>query len=238
MHKTSREAESFFASMTINPEICIGVAAPFTLLPLLRDHGDRLGILLGGQNMHENKEGAYTGEISAAHLLDVGADFVLLGHSERRRLFFETNETIEKKIEMAVVEGLSFILCVGETKEEHDEEVGDEVVLKQLRSALSSLIDANLQDSMIAYEPVWAIGSGRAALDHTIEAKHNLIRAGLLELFGDEGKQVPILYGGSVKPDNIEDILQIPNVDGTLVGGASLDYQEFNTMIEITGETK
>ncbi len=237
MNLVSLEAESFFASMPINREITIGIAAPATLLRGLRDHADRLGILLGAQNMHENKAGPYTGEISAAHLLDAGADFVILGHSERRVLFHETNDQVEKKVESAVVEGLSFVLCVGETREQDEEGVGDEVVTHQIRSALSSLTEPNLKGAMVAYEPVWAIGAGQPATADQIEEKHQLIRDELIKLFGEEGKNVPILYGGSVNADNLEEILQIPNVDGALVGGASLDPQTFNEMIEITGES-
>lgn len=229
-------AESFFADMPMYPSSFIGIAAPYTILSSLKERAASLGIHLGAQNMNENKCGAYTGEVSVTHLLEVGVEFVILGHSERRAYFYETDDRIERKIETAVVEGMSFILCVGETKEQKNSGQGDDIVLSQIRSALSSLTEANLKNSMIAYEPVWAIGTGNAATDLEIEQKHNLIREELVELFGAAGNQVPILYGGSVSLENLDRILLIENVDGTLVGGASLNSQTFNSMIQITGE--
>ena len=236
MHMTIGDAESYLASLSVVTNIDIRIAPPYTFLASIRDHAERVGVTLGGQNMCEFKEGAYTGEVSATQLKDAGAKFVILGHSERRHKFGETNKMIENKIETAVVEGLKFVLCVGETKEEKDLGKGHEVVINQLQSALSALSGQNLIESTIAYEPVWAIGSGTPATKNEIEKMHTIIREELKTMFKEDGKNVPILYGGSVSPENLPDFLSQDNVDGALVGGASLDPENFNQMIDITGE--
>ena len=239
MHTTAREADSFLSSVTVvnNNNIEVGIAPPATHLCTMREHAQSLNIKLGAQNMHESKCGAYTGEISALMLREAGAEFVIIGHSERRHFFHETDVVLEKKIETAVVEDIPFILCVGETKAHRDAMKSEEVVKKQLAAVMTSLTSANIKECKIAYEPVWAIGTGQAASSDIIEEMHGIIREELIKLFGSEGEQMPILYGGSVGVDNLEGLLIIDNVDGTLVGRAALDPEAFNELICITGES-
>lgn len=238
MNTTPREADSFLSSVTAvhfdNIEVCIAV--PATHFSSMREHAESLNIKLGAQNMHQSKEGAFTGEISAPMLREVGAEFVLIGHSERREIFGETDEIIEKKVETAVVEDIPFVLCVGETKEDRDAMKSEEVVKGQLAAALTSLTAPNIKECKIAYEPVWAIGSGEPATSDIIEEMHGIIREELVKLFDEDGKDMPILYGGSVGVKNLDDLLTIENVDGALVGRAALDPEAFNELISITGE--
>ncbi len=231
-----RSADSFLSCTSRANGIDVRIAPPCLFLHTMREHAQGLQIKLGAQNMNENKEGAFTGEISPLMLRDAGAEFVILGHSERRHLFGESNKTIEKKVETAVVEGFPFVLCIGETIEEHKEGRGDEVISEQLSSALSSLNSANMKGCMIAYEPVWAIGSKEPASNNVIEQKHVFIRDELKKYFDEDAASISILYGGSVSPKNLDEILTIENVDGTLVGRASLDPEMFNEMIQITGD--
>src|SRR5437763_3998719 len=181
--------------------------------------GERPDILLGVQNIHSAEKGAFTGENSAAIALDAGANFVLVGHSERRHVFGETDAETAEKVKRAAAHGLVPVLCVGEKIEEREAGQTDAVCVRQLRAALTGLAPAALRDVIVAYEPVWAIGTGRTATPQDASAAHEAIRAELRALAGDDGASVPILYGGSVNGANAAALLAAPGVDGLLVGG-------------------
>jgi triosephosphate isomerase len=183
----------------------------------------RTDIRLGVQNVHTEEKGAFTGEISAAMSADAGAAFVLVGHSERRHVFGETDAQTALKCARVVQHGLTPILCIGETIEQRERGETGAVVLHQLRTGVSMLSHEAVREMIIAYEPVWAIGTGRTATPDDAAAVHRVIRAALVELVGDGAAEVPILYGGSVNPGNASALLAADQVDGLLVGGASLD---------------
>lgn len=185
--------------------------------------GDRRDILLGLQNVHWEDQGAFTGELSVPIARDAGARLILVGHSERRHIFGETDE--ECALKCAAVErgGLTPMLCVGETLDQRDSGDAEAVVVKQLRTGLSRMTHLESKDITVAYEPVWAIGTGRNATPDDAAAMHAVIRQTLLELCGDRGRNTAILYGGSVNPGNAAALIRAPGVNGLLVGGASLD---------------
>ena len=185
--------------------------------------GQRPDILLGVQNIHWEPQGAFTGEISGSMARDAGAGVALVGHSERRHVFGETDEQCAKKVAAAVNAGLTPMLCVGEKLEEREAGDTEAVVLGQLRAGLSQLPRSYSGQLLIAYEPVWAIGTGRTATPGDASAVHAILRRALSSLVGDRAEHVPILYGGSVNPGNARELLAAKNVDGLLVGGASLD---------------
>jgi triosephosphate isomerase len=188
---------------------------------------ERPDILLGVQNIHSAEKGAFTGENSAAIALDAGAGFVLVGHSERRHVFGETDAQTAEKVKRAVEHGLVPVLCVGEKIEEREQEKTDAVCVRQLRAAFSGLPAQTLRDAIVAYEPVWAIGTGRTATPQDASAAHQAIRAELRALAGEAGAEIPILYGGSVNAGNAAALLSAPGVDGLLVGGASLEAESW-----------
>ena len=183
----------------------------------------RQDIRVGVQNIHSEEKGAFTGENSASIAADAGAAYVLVGHSERRHVFGETDAETARKCARAVEHGLVPVLCVGETIEQRERGETEHVVLHQLRAGLSSLSHEAVADVIIAYEPVWAIGTGRTATPDDAAVVHRVIRAALVELVGAPGQAIPILYGGSVTPGNAATLLGADQVDGVLVGGASLD---------------
>lgn len=231
MNKLRREALDFARSMAAQENIHLAIVPSFLSIYELKQVCVSKNILVGSQNMSEFGHGAYTGEVSASMLKDVGCDFVLLGHSERRKIFLESNEVIAKKVERAIVEDMSFVLCVGETLDERELGETKEVIYSMLNEALSSLMDAHWKHVTIAYEPVWAIGTGKVASAEIISEVHDFIRSELEILAGDKASEIRILYGGSVKPDNIKEILTLRNVDGALVGGASLEALSFNELL-------
>ena len=183
----------------------------------------RPDIRLGVQNVHAEEKGAFTGENSAAIAADAGASFALVGHSERRHVFGETDAETARKCARVVQHGLVPVLCVGEKIEQRERGETEQVVLHQLRAGLSALGVQDVARSIIAYEPVWAIGTGRTATPGDATAVHRVIRAALVELVGDDAQAIPILYGGSVAAANAASLLAADQVDGVLVGGASLD---------------
>lgn len=187
----------------------------------------RSDVLLGVQNVHWETEGAFTGEISARMAADAGAAFALVGHSERRHLFGETDTDTALKTRAVLDAGMTVILCVGETLEEREAGLAFNVVERQIDAVSGILDSSDLQRLAIAYEPVWAIGTGRTASPADASEVHGHLRAVLDERWGDEARTIPILYGGSVKPDNSAELLAAPDVDGLLVGGASLDAESF-----------
>lgn len=185
------------------------------------------GIALAAQNIHPEASGAFTGEVSLEMLEDLGCAYVLLGHSERRQLFGEDDAFIAAKAQRLVGSGVAPILCVGETLEEREREATLEVVRRQLESALSATEDGLAAQLVVAYEPVWAIGTGRTATPELAQDVHAAIRQALIAHYGTAGEQTRILYGGSVKPSNARELLAQPDIDGALVGGASLNPNDF-----------
>ena len=192
------------------------------VLDALRDRSD---IGVGVQNIHSDEQGAFTGESSAPIARDAGARFVLVGHSERRHVFGETDEATARKCEIAAKHELVAVLCVGEKLEEREGGQTEQVVVRQLAAGLSRVDPAGIARMLIAYEPVWAIGTGRNATPADASAVHQRIRRELQGIAGAHGKDVPILYGGSVNRENVRSLLDAPGVDGVLVGGASLDAE-------------
>jgi len=204
--------------------IDLGICPPLTCLQEVADALVPLGVGVYAQNGHQAAEGAFTGESSMAMLFDAGATGVLLGHSERRQLFGETDAALAEKVPAALAAGLDVILCVGETEAEREGGATEERLTAQLAAGLSGLVAAQAVDVVVAYEPVWAIGTGKTATPELAQAAHAHLRAELARLFDDEtAARVRILYGGSVKPANAGELFAQPDVDGGLIGGAALD---------------
>lgn len=192
--------------------------------------GSNIG--LGAQNMSDQAEGAFTGEVSGAMLKDLGCKYVILGHSERRQLFGETDASVNAKLKKSLADGLIPIVCVGETLDEREAGTTAQVVAEQVRGSLADLTAQQASQIVIAYEPVWAIGTGKTATPEQAEEVHAQIRGLLTELFGDVADTIRIQYGGSVKPDNAAELLGKPNIDGALVGGASLKADSFAAIVK------
>lgn len=208
------------------------VCPPFTELRAAAEACAGSNVRLGAQNIHWESAGAYTGEISAAMLQEAGVHFVIIGHSERRQYFGESDESVNKRVKAALDAGLTPIVCVGETLSERDQGRMDEVVVRQTRVGLDDLGD-RLGDIVVAYEPVWAIGTGRTALPSQAQEAHALIRRTLAELAdGDVATRIRIQYGGSMKPDNARELLGQPDIDGGLIGGASLAAESFAAIVK------
>jgi triosephosphate isomerase len=204
-------------------EKCSLILAPnFTLLASMANCCQEAGIALAAQNCHPGGEGAYTGETSLSMLVDVGASHVLVGHSERRALFGETDDFLNQKLKAVLASGLTPIFCVGETLEEREDNAARSVVEKQLKQGLYG-VDFD-ERMMVAYEPVWAIGTGKTATAADARIMHQFIRQCLVSMGGGD---IPLLYGGSVKPANAAELLAEPDIDGVLVGGASLNPEDF-----------
>ena len=206
------------------------IAPPFTSLYSVGAAIKGSQVSLAAQNMHYENKGAFTGEIAPGMLTDIGCTYVLLGHSERRKYFHETDEDINLKVKKALSVGLKPILCVGETEDERVKGVTQLVVDKQLKKALIGV--EKIDNVVIAYEPVWAIGTGKVATSAQAEEVHSFIRGILKELYGDVSKNIRILYGGSVTQDNIGELIGMGNIDGALVGGASLKPDAFLGIIQ------
>jgi len=214
----------------------IMIAPPFTALYAAGKELFGTNIRLGAQNAHWAEAGAFTGEISPVMLKECGVEYVILGHSERRHIFRETDEMIKQRLEGVLSAGLKAILCIGETLEEREAAKTFEVLERQIREALSGFSVQELQDLVVAYEPVWAIGTGKTATPEQAEEAHLYVRGLLGELLGKgPAEKIRILYGGSVKPENIVDLMAQPNVDGVLVGGASLDPESFARIVNYGG---
>jgi len=186
-------------------------------------------VTLGAQNMHYEDKGAYTGEVSPLFLKEIGVSYVILGHSERRHIFGEKDDLINNKVKSALKHGLNPILCVGETLKEREKDITFEIIQTQIYGGLAGLENENLAKLVIAYEPVWAIGTGKTATKEDANEVIAYIRRLLSEKFGDEiGYNTRILYGGSVKPSNIKELMEMKEIDGALVGGASLKAEDFS----------
>lgn len=221
-----QEVEAIAAVARANPGVDVAVCPPFTLIATATQAAASLAI--GGQDCHPAASGAFTGSISAAMLADAGAKLVILGHSERREGLGESDELVKRKVEAALGAGLGVILCVGEPLAVREAGDAESYVLGQLGASLPYAILSDPSRVAIAYEPIWAIGTGRTASVDDIAAMHGAIRAAL----GDAGEEMAILYGGSVTADNAADILALADVDGALVGGASLTAAKFAPIIE------
>ncbi|GIW44128.1 MAG: triosephosphate isomerase [Candidatus Binatia bacterium] len=205
----------------------VAVAPPFTALGAVAKTLQGSSVLLAAQNMHWEERGAFTGEVSPLMLRDIGCELVILGHSERRQFFGEDDATVRRKVHAALKHNLTPIVCVGETLAEREAGQTLAVVTTQVRAALLDLDPAAMRRVVVAYEPVWAIGTGRVAAPQQAQEVHSWIRQLLFEQFGEVAAEIRILYGGSVKPDNIDALMAEPDIDGALVGGASLDAASF-----------
>ncbi len=234
MHKTIGEAVQLVRELRgkLKTQAQVAVAPAFTALAAVKKELQGSPLELFGQNCHYEKQGAFTGEVSAAMLVDAGCDGVILGHSERRQYFGETDELVNKKLRAALDAALHPIVCVGETLQEREAERTWEVVSRQVRGALDGLGGEQIGRCTLAYEPVWAIGTGKTATTAQAQEVHAQIRGLLRELAGPAvAEAVRIQYGGSVKPDNAADLLGQPDIDGALVGGASLKAEDFARII-------
>ncbi|HPV77278.1 MAG TPA: triose-phosphate isomerase [Gemmatimonadaceae bacterium] len=202
-----------------------------TLTTVLEMIKERQDILVGVQNIHWEDKGAFTGELSAGMARDAGATVALVGHSERRNIFGETDEQTGLKVAAAVRAGLTPMLCVGETLEEREQGRTEQVVLRQLRAGIANIDPHHVATTLVAYEPVWAIGTGRTATPDDAGVIHVLIRQELVGLLGERGNAIPICYGGSANRGNASALLAAPEVDGLLVGGASLDAEGWSSIV-------
>lgn len=223
MHKTQADASAFVQQLmpqleSVPEEREIVLCAPFTTLGLLVDKLQSSRVQVGAQNVHWEREGAYTGEVSGVMLKELGVRYVVVGHSERRQYFGETDETVNARLKAAQLHGLTPILCVGETKQQRDADQTESVITGQIKKAL---VDINQFNLVIAYEPIWAIGTGDTCAADEADAVIGKIRALL------DNKEVSIQYGGSVKPENVDEIMAQSEIDGALVGGASLTPDSF-----------
>ncbi len=236
MHKTPSQTEEYFKEFLPKVEgvknVEILICPPFIGIPKAVEMTRNSAVKIGGQNCYFEKEGAFTGEVSPVMLKEAGCEYVILGHSERRHIFGESDELINKKVLAALDEGLKVILCVGETLEERESGLTFTVVESQLKLGLSGAED-RLDQIEIAYEPVWAIGTGVAAKPEDAEEVHAFIYEKLKELNPKAAEKVRVLYGGSVKPSNAKELLSQPHVKGVLVGGASLKPDSFAQIVKI-----
>lgn len=234
MHKSSQEAKNTFKELVesvgaLPSDREVAIFPTFTSLAACQELLTE-GYFLGGQNFYPADKGAYTGEISASMLKDLGCTMVLVGHSERRSIFDEDHEFLAKKAAVAIENGLFTVFCVGESLEERQKGKLAQVLKKQL-SALPEKIAGLADKFCVAYEPVWAIGTGEVAGKNEIIEAHGMLRAFLKEIYGPSAEKVRILYGGSVNPDNVQEIINLDNVNGVLVGGASLNADSFKKIV-------
>ncbi len=239
MNMTHMEAIKFVEDLSyeldgrkIDCEVCI--CPPFTALRSVKNviDTDKLQYSLGAQNMHWEETGAYTGEISPAMLAALKVDYVIIGHSERRQYFADTNETVNKKVEAAFKHGIKPVMCIGESIEIRESGKAIDFVLGQLVECLNGIAAKDIMDLAIAYEPIWAIGTGKTATSADAEEMCSAIRSKISQLYNQQiADMVRILYGGSVKPHNISELMSMPDIDGALVGGASLDVRDFASII-------
>jgi triosephosphate isomerase len=234
MHKTVAEASAFVDALL--PRIAatqhdVVICPPYLALSEVVERSRGSAVRVAAQNMHEEDSGAFTGEVSAPMLVEAGVDAVVLGHSERRQFFGETDEALARKVPAALAAGLEPILCVGESEEARDGGQTEGVLERQLQTDLAAVKPTALARVVVAYEPIWAIGTGRTATPEQAQEVCAYIRDVLRER-GGEADAVRVLYGGSVKPPNAAELMALPDVDGALVGGASLNPEEFAAIVE------
>jgi triosephosphate isomerase (TIM) len=235
MHKTISEACSLVRAIRDGTKDVgdrqIVIAPPYTALAAVSAELKGSSIILAAQNVHWESKGAFTGEICIPMLMEAGCGMVIIGHSERRQYFGETDTMVNRRIRAVLASNLQPIVCIGETLAERESGKHHSVVEQQLAGGLDSLTHQGLLRIILAYEPVWAIGTGRTASPEIAQEMHGVIRSWLSEKFGNEAQEVRILYGGSVKPDNIDVLMQQPDIDGALVGGACLEPESFLRII-------
>lgn len=213
-------------------DVEVAVAPPFTALYAIRKELEGSPIHLAAQNLYWEEKGAFTGEVSPLMLKEVGCDYVIIGHSERRQFFGETDETVNRRIKAALAQGLKVIFCIGETLREREEGKTFSVIESQVEGGLKGLDDKKMRNMATAYEPVWAIGTGKTATPEQAEEVHRFIREKLEKLYSREvSEEIRIQYGGSVTPENVKGLMNQPNIDGALVGGASLKAESFSKIV-------
>ena len=213
-------------------DVEVVVGPPFTAIHAVAEAARNSNVGIAAQDMHWEREGAFTGEISAAMITEAGAEYVIIGHSERRRLFGETDAIVNRKVAAAITAGLTPIVCVGETLDERERNETLAILDRQIKDGLDKVTGEQLAELVVAYEPVWAIGTGKNATAAQAGEAHAHIRTRLRQWFGAEAAdQCRVIYGGSVKPDNIRQLIAEPDVDGALVGGASLDLKSFSEIV-------
>ncbi|MFP4364283.1 MAG: triose-phosphate isomerase [Spirochaetia bacterium] len=236
MNKLTAEAKALASEVidqTKGTENKVLVAPPFTALHTVSEVIKGTHVLLGAQNMSDQESGAHTGEVSVHMLKDIGVSTVILGHSERRLVYGESDEFINRKVKLALANGLEVILCVGETLDQREAGEAEKVVEAQVRAGFDGISESDLSNIVIAYEPVWAIGTGKTATPEDADAIHSFIRKLLSELYSDKAAEEMIIqYGGSVKPNNVKDLMAKENIDGALVGGASLKSETFVPIVQ------
>ncbi len=236
MHKTVADAEMFIGGLLPRVSTASGVelaiCPPYTALGAMVDSTRGSQVAVWAQNMHHDDSGAYTGEISAPMLVELDVTGVILGHSERRQLFGETDRALALKVPSALAADLQVVLCVGETEEERENGDTERKLRHQVQEGLSRVDEARLGDIVIAYEPIWAIGTGKVATAEQAQEAIAFVRALVADRSREQAKRTRILYGGSVKPDNAAELLACPDIDGALVGGASLDPEAFAAIVD------
>ena len=238
MHKTAAEATEFCDVFLPEVEGSLSevvICPPFLALPAVVEATKGGPIQVAAQNMHHEDSGAFTGEVSASMLIDAGAMWVVLGHSERRHLFGETDEALSRKVPAALAAGLTPILCVGETEDERERDETDRILRRQIDAGLARVERDRLADVVVAYEPVWAIGTGKTATPEQAEDACGFVRSLIASRDEAAAAAVRIQYGGSVKPDNAAELLGREEIDGALVGGASLDPEGFAEIVAAAG---
>jgi triosephosphate isomerase len=236
MYKTAGESEAFVRAFLPLVAGVAGVeivlAPPFPSIAAVAGLARGAGVGVASQNVHFENEGAFTGEVSPRMVADAGATHCVVGHSERRQYFAETDDSVNRKVRAAVAAGLTPILCLGETLAERESGKTFDVVLRQLRGGLAGIPAADAPKIVVAYEPVWAIGTGKTATPAQAQEVHAFLRRSLVELWGTAAASVRLLYGGSVKPDNIAELMAKEDIDGALVGGASLSPESFAKIVK------
>jgi triosephosphate isomerase len=237
MNKTVAEAERFIGALL--PRVAavdgveIAICAPFLALQALVDSARGSQVAIYAQTMHEAEQGAFTGEVAAEMLAEIGVDGVVLGHSERREYYNETDRALQQKVPKALAVGLTPILCVGETEDERERGETERKLRHQVQEGLEKVPVERLHEVVVAYEPIWAIGTGRVATPEQAQEAVAFVRALVAGFDAGAADRMRILYGGSFKHDNAADLLALPDVDGALVGGASLDVDDFGAIVEI-----
>jgi len=235
MQKTTGEAEAFVRSflplVRDASAVDVVIAPPFTALERVGAALRGSGIALAAQNVNAEEEGAFTGEIAPRMLADLGCDYAIVGHSERRTLYGETNQIVAAKAAALFAHGMRPIVCVGESLEERENKRTFAVIDSQIEESLAEVPRERAAEIVVAYEPIWAIGTGRTATPEMAQEVHAVIRERLRDRFGKAGDQIRIQYGGSVKPDNVRDLMEQADIDGALVGGASLNPESFAKIV-------
>ena len=235
MNMLPNEAINFIEELTPlvkNTKNEVIICVPYIDLFYTLLHVQRTNIKVGAQNMHWEEKGAYTGEVSAPMLKSIGVEYVIIGHSERRQYFAETDETVNKKIKSALKYNLKPIVCVGETLEQREEGITENIIANQIKKAFEGISKENLNNIIIAYEPIWAIGTGKTATKEQANETIKQIRNELAKNYGkNEAENVIIQYGGSVKPENAKELFEMSDIDGGLIGGASLKAKEFSQIV-------